>query len=61
MKISNEQWWELSELMIKHCRVLDEALCSQGGWQKWSTSGMRMMTNDILEKVLEELNIEVEK
>jgi len=59
MKISYDEYWELSDLLLYLCRNLDDALYSSGGWQGWSTGGMRCMTNDILQQILDKLDIEV--
>ena len=58
--ISNNKYWELSDLVLDMCRNLDDSLRPQGGWEGWSTGGMRMMTTTILQKILEKLDVEVE-
>jgi len=60
MKISLKKWWQLSDITLEQCRDIDEELIPKGGWQGWSTSGMRMMTNGLLDKLLKELDIEVD-
>jgi len=59
--ISIDKWQELSNLVLDRCRAIDDMLYPKGGWQGWSTGGMRMMTNTILEELLERLNIEVDR
>ena len=53
-------WEELSDLVLRRCREIDDALGSKG-WQGWSTGGMRMMTNTLLEDILSKLTIEVDQ
>lgn len=59
--ISLEKYWELSDITLDHCRAIDDMLYPKGGWKGWSTGGMRMMTNTLLQKLLEELNVEIER
>lgn len=55
--ISLDLYWELSDILLKGTRDLNE----EKSWQEWTTSGWRMMSNEILEEVLDKLEIEVEK
>jgi len=48
---SEEDWDELSSFMLDECRNIDDLLFPRGGWQGWSTGGMRMMTDTLLERV----------
>jgi hypothetical protein len=61
MKITNEKYHELSDKMLSMCRLLDDMLQPKGGWQGWTTSGMRTMTNSVLQSILAELGVEIER
>ena len=60
MKISLNKWEQLSNITLEQCRDIDDELMSKGGWQGWSTSGMRMMTDELLDNLLKQLDIEVD-
>lgn len=61
-KITREQYEDLSSIVLNGTRIVDEQLFPVGGWQYWTTSGMRMMTDDyILKEVLKYLKIQVRK
>jgi len=51
----DELYDELSDIMLSRCRELDEALYPKGGWNGWTTSGMRMMTDTILHEIYERI------
>lgn len=53
-KITDTVWWELSDLMMRRTRELSEE-----DWQSWSSGGWRMMSNDILNEILDKLDIKV--
>lgn len=55
--ISLDLYWELSDILFKGTRELNE----EKSWEEWSSSGWRMMSNEILQEVLDKLRIEVEK
>jgi hypothetical protein len=53
--LTDEQWEELSSMMLNSCRWLDDVMYPKGGWNGWTTSGMRMMTDDILMSIISKL------
>jgi len=48
---SEEDWDTLSSFMLRGCRDIDDLLQPKGGWKGWSTSGMRILTDSLLEEV----------
>lgn len=59
-KISLEKYDDLSDLMLRMCRNLDDLLYPKGGWNGWTTGGMRVMTDGILQQLLKELGVEID-
>jgi hypothetical protein len=57
MKITQEEHDELSDLVLNDVRRIAEIINESGGWNKWTTGGMRMMTDVILFRILETLEI----
>lgn len=56
MKITEDKWFELSDLMLGITREFNERL----HWEKWSTSSWRMMSDGGLRDLLKSLGVEVE-
>jgi len=48
---SEEDWDELSSFMLIECRKIDDLLHPRGGWNGWSTGGMRIMTDALIEEL----------
>lgn len=65
MKISLEEWHNLSHLLLDGVRNVDETLRlspkgKELGWNGWTTGGMRMLTDGVLHELLDKLGVEVE-
>lgn len=60
MKISEKKYNKLSDVMLNRIRNIDDILGIKG-WNSFSTSGMRMLTDDLLNEILNILNIQIKK
>lgn len=56
MKINLDKYWELSDIIVKSTRDFNEL---EPRWNGWTTSGWRMMSDELLQEILTSLDIEV--
>ena len=56
--MNETEYEDLSGIMLQGVRTIIDQLGKEG-WENWTTSGMRTMTNGLLNELLEELTLNV--